>query len=79
MRPTTKTGDGGGRRKIRRILTADLQVCRLLVLSDGAARCAEVLTRIRVLGVLQGEGRDASVTPHHHISIQTLEESRYFG
>lgn len=70
---------GGGRRRERPILTADLQVRRLLVLSDGAARCAEVLTRVRVLGVLQGEGRHASVTPHHHVSIQTLEEGRHSG
>lgn len=63
----------------RRILTADLQVRRLFVLPDGAACCAEVLARVRVRDILQGEGRHASVAPHHHISIQALEESRYFS
>lgn len=60
-----------------RILTADLQVRRLLVLSDGAACGAQVLARVRVLDVLQGEGRHARVTPHHHAPVQALEESAH--
>lgn len=60
-----------------RILTADLQVRRLFVLSDGATCGAQVLTCVRVLDVLQGEGRHARVTPHHHTPIQTLEESTH--
>lgn len=63
----------------RTVLTADLQIGGLFVLSDGAARCAQVLTRVCVLDVLQVEGRHAGVTPRHHISIQALEESMSFG
>lgn len=60
-----------------RILTADLQVRRLFVLADGAACGAQVLTCVRVLDVLQGEGRHARVTPHHHAPVQALEESAH--
>lgn len=60
----------------RELLTADLQVGRLIILPDGTASRALVLTSVRILDILQREGGHARVTPHHHISIQTLNESR---
>lgn len=60
----------------RKILTADLQKCRLIVLSDGTACWTQVLTSVWVLDILQSEGGHAGVTPHHDISIQALNGSR---
>lgn len=62
--------------KQRELLTADLQIGWFIVLSDGTACCAQVLTSVCILDILQSEGGHTSVTPNHHISIQTLNESR---
>lgn len=56
----------------RETLTADFQVRRLRILPDGAACCAEVLAGVCVLHVLEREGGQASVTPHQHVSVRTL-------
>lgn len=58
------------------ILTANLEVRQLIVLSDGAASCAEILACVCILDILQSERGHTSITPHHYISVQTLDGSR---
>lgn len=58
------------------LLTADLQVRRLTVLSDGAACCAVILTGVCVFDIFYSKGGHASVTSYHHSSIQALDEKR---
>lgn len=60
----------------RQTLTADFQIRRLFVLSNGTPRCAKVLTSVGELDILQCERGHPGITPHHYSSIQTLYESR---
>lgn len=62
--------------RITPILTANLKVRQLIVLSNGTASCAEILACICILDILQCERGHTSITPHHYVSIQALDGSR---
>lgn len=58
------------------ILTANLQICPLVIFSNGTARRTQVLPGVGELDVLKRERGHASITPHHHVPILTLNRSK---
>lgn len=53
-------------------LTADFEVHVLVVLADGVAGGAEVLSCVRELDIFQGEGGHPRMAANHHVPVEAL-------